>query len=113
MKFPGLFSITLQLLAVTPTLGCLHTSGVIGVPGGLGYAFSNDNGETTCTNDWGVRIDQDGHYSLTCLPGYVYAFSQDGSQAWYANPVQAFSWYQAPSAELNEISWDNWQFGCN
>ncbi len=110
MKLFGSLSIALQLLAVTPTLGCLHTSGLIGVPGGLAYAFSNDNGETTCTNDWGVRIDQDGHYSVTCRAGYVYAFSQDGSQAWYANPKQSFTWFQNPTTGGNEIEWDEWQF---
>ena len=113
MKSVGILSATLQLLAITPALACLHTSGEIDVPGGLSYAYSNDNGETTCTNDWGWRIDQDGHYSLTCLPGYVYAFSQDGYQAWYANPSESFSWIQDASGDLNIISWDNWMYGCN
>lgn len=90
MKLSNLLPTTLGLIA--PTLGCLHTEGyTLPGTGDLVYAFSNDNGKTTCTNDWGYRQGQDGHWSLTCLPGYVYAFDKDGHQHWYSNGVNSFT----------------------
>ncbi|KAK6070016.1 hypothetical protein SCUP515_08694 [Seiridium cupressi] len=96
-------------LPITTVLGCLHTESFTeSGTGNLVYAFSNDNGATTCTNDWGYREDQDGHWSLTCLPGYVYAFTKDGSRHWYSNGIYSFSWTSAVSTAGHTIQWDNW-----
>jgi hypothetical protein len=113
MKFLTLVPVTLGLFSV-PSLGCLHTEGyTLPGDGALVYAFSNDNGRTTCTNDWGSREDQDGHWSLTCLPGYVYAFTKDGSQHWYSNGVNAYSWWTTVSTGGHAMQWDDWRFDCN
>ncbi|KAK9421648.1 hypothetical protein SUNI508_05578 [Seiridium unicorne] len=96
-------------LPITTVLGCLHTEGFTeSGTGNLVYAFSNDNGATTCTNDWGYREDQDGHWSPTCLPGYVYAFTKDASRHWYSNGIYSFSWTSAVSTVGHTIQWDNW-----
>jgi hypothetical protein len=112
MKLTTLLSTTLQLLTITPALAYLEVTGAISIYGNLDLALSIDNGLTTCSSRWGSRIDQDGHFSLTCLSGYVYAFTQDGTMAWYANPVEAFSFTQQVDGELAEWSWDQKQFGC-
>ena len=107
---------SLLALVATPVavLCCLHTEGeTTSGTGNLVYAFSNDNGQTTCTNDWGSRIDQDGHWSLTCLPGYVYAFTKDGSKHWYSNGINAYSWTVSATTGGHAISWVDWRFGCN
>ena len=122
----------LFLSALTSTLACLHTWGdthADALPGlsGIGSCGAIDNGLTVCHSDWGSRIDQDGHYSITCLPGYVYAFTKNGAKTWYANPINAFSWTNDPShntyccygtcddrkgAELSctDYDWDKWMY---
>ncbi|KAH8794983.1 hypothetical protein F5882DRAFT_397310 [Hyaloscypha sp. PMI_1271] len=87
------------LVFTLPTLACLRVHGGIThdpLPGlsGIYGVEAIDNGLVVCSVGMGSRIDQDGHYSLGCLPGYVYAFKKDGSFAWYANPVNAFSFTQ-------------------
>ncbi|KAF8859352.1 hypothetical protein BDZ45DRAFT_742389 [Acephala macrosclerotiorum] len=104
-----------------PHLACLQVVGVVtkGTSGGwfLQYAYTIDNWLTTCESAWGTRIDQDGHFSLTCLPGYVYAFAFDATFAWYANPVNAFPFSQTPVptpiSQLGEQwTWQENLFGC-
>jgi hypothetical protein len=41
-----------------------------------------------------LYIDQDDHFSINYIPGYIYAFTQDGTFAWYgysANGKHSFS----------------------
>ena len=76
-----------MLFLATPTLGCLHTWGYLNWFSNSGYTFVDvhvdDNGSRVCDSDWGWRIDNDGHPSLTCLDGYIYA--TNGETSWYAN----------------------------
>lgn len=112
MKLTTFLSVTLQAITITSTFACLETTGTIsntGVPGGI---ETIDNGLTTCSSDWGWRIDQDGHISLNCLSGYIYAVTLDASMAWYRNPVEAFSFTQAASTGGDIIWWDDFYFGC-
>jgi hypothetical protein len=44
MKLTAIFSTSLQLLAVTPIIGCLETFGVVIENTYLGAAFTIDNG---------------------------------------------------------------------
>ncbi|KAH8660842.1 hypothetical protein BGZ60DRAFT_517577 [Tricladium varicosporioides] len=77
------------LLAITPTLSCVHSSGSISedpLPRLSGIdAVLIDNGAKVC--DGPARIDQDGHFSLTCLPG-----NKDGG---------VFSWVQPTKSREN------------
>ncbi|KAK9776933.1 hypothetical protein SCAR479_06334 [Seiridium cardinale] len=109
MKLSAFLPTTLGLIPITTVLGCLHTEGYTEPgTGNLVYAFSNDNGATTCTDDWGYREDQDGHWSLTCLPGYACNFAKDGSRHWYSNGINSFSWTSTVSTGGHAIQWDNW-----
>ncbi|KAH7351333.1 hypothetical protein BKA65DRAFT_500203 [Rhexocercosporidium sp. MPI-PUGE-AT-0058] len=122
MNLKPLLSTAIFAVSVIPTLACLQTAGVVGQhrydgTWAMVYAYSIDNGLTTCNTQWGYRIDQDGHFSLSCLPGYVYAFTQNGAVAWYANPVNAFSFTQNPLVEWTsnyvvEWEWSDSHFGC-
>ncbi|KAH8806788.1 hypothetical protein DL96DRAFT_1562338 [Flagelloscypha sp. PMI_526] len=47
-----------------------------------------DQGTKVC--DDGSRIDQDGHLSLTCNPGYIYAVTKNGAHAWVRTPNVVF-----------------------
>ena len=74
------------LTFMTPALACLNAYGQIThnpLPGlsGLGEVNVIDNGLKVCSTDFGSFIDQDNHYGVGCLPGYIYTFKQDGSQA--------------------------------
>jgi len=101
MKF-SLPIIASTLAIATPALGCVHAWGdvYVGVFGAVTVdAQLVDNGQELCNSAWGWRWDQDGHISLTCIAGgYVYAFTQDGKNAWYGRPGGAFSWTQSVSA---------------
>jgi len=122
MNLKTLLSTATFAVSIVPTLACLQTAGVVGQYRSDGswhmdYAYTIDNGLTTCDTQWGYRIDQDGHFSLSCLPGYVYAFTLDGSFAWYANPVNAFSFTQTPYVDwttsvIVEWEWSDSYFGC-
>lgn len=54
-----------------------------------------DNGVVVCSARMGLRTDQDGHFSLGCLPGYVYAVTKDGKHAWFHNPQNRFEFDQS------------------
>ncbi|KAH8898310.1 hypothetical protein GQ53DRAFT_759562 [Thozetella sp. PMI_491] len=76
---------------------CVHTYGSItvdplGIQTGIGAEIW-DNGSVVCGGPW--RIDQDDHYSATCIPGYIFAVSRTGVLAWYrTSPTSAYSWTQ-------------------
>ena len=129
MKLTTLVSSLLTL--TTPTLACLHVYGnIVGDPftdDSAWGVFAVDNGRIVCSSDMGARFDQDNHFSMGCLPGYVYAFTRDGRNAWFANPSNAYSWVQSNHpVEGNcygacddkhgvcicgkDYSWDQWQF---
>ena len=82
----------LLMLAASPALACLQLKGYIVNDPILGgpttdSSIAIDNGQVVCDINWdGFRTDQDGHWSLGCLPGYVYAYSKDGTKAWFKNP---------------------------
>jgi len=99
MKIISPFSIVLHSLIIAPALSCLFTYGVTddsNDPDGFVYALTVDNGAVTCSSEYGSRVDQDGHLSMGCLPGYVYAFSLDGLTAWYSNGINSWELAQQP-----------------
>ena len=111
---------SLSFFAVSPSLACLQTYG--SVPGSvfprveysLNWAGVTDNGKDVCDTAWGAaRLDHDGHFSVPCLAGYVYAFKTDASTAWYSNGVSSYSVAQSPQGVggLN-FEWHNTYFGC-
>lgn len=129
MKFIAILASVLSLTA--PTLACLHVYGNIAGDPILGPSvwsvFAVDNSQIVCSSDMGACFDQDDDFSMGCLPGYVYAFTKTGDTAWYANPVQAWSWTQANNPDrydcygacedkkgfcikCTDYSWDLWQF---
>jgi len=114
MKLVSLYPFALQLLAAVPTLACLTVKGTIDTDFDMiDYAQVYDNGLLVCNNAWGTWTDQDNHYALSCLPGYVYATTKDGGFAWYRNNAgNAYSFYQTHS--LGPATWyfDTKQFGC-
>jgi hypothetical protein len=73
------------LTVTTPTLACLHVYGNIihdpVVGDSVWSVFAVDSGAIVCSSDMGARFDQDNHFSMGCLPGYVYAFTRDGRTA--------------------------------
>jgi hypothetical protein len=123
MKLPTLFSVA---AIASPALACLEAVGLWEyyiVQGGamnwsqFKFAFTNDNGETTCDSAWGWRIDQDNHWSMNCLPGYVYAVKQDFSMGWYANPSNSFSFTISPyrygaTDDGIATAFNQYMFGC-
>jgi len=114
------------LSALPAALACLQVSGQIRTTAGPPSVDSSkvmDNGAEVCNAGGGVQIDQDGHFTLKCLPGYIYAFTTDGKQAWYRNPVNAFSFVQSVKPErwgcfpqtdepCAVVSWNQRMFGC-
>ncbi len=96
----------LPLLVAAPSLACLEAMGWVTSSGDLDFAQTIDNGQITCDSTRGSRIDQDGHISLTCNAGYVYAFTKDGKTAWYANPSQSFTLDLSPDTESAYVFWD-------
>jgi hypothetical protein len=99
-------------LAVSPALGCLETFGLITPADTFAFALSIDNDVVTCNSNWGWRIDQDGHFSLSCVDGYVYAFTLDGGLAWYSNGVESWQIQQPIQATGTGAWWAQKQFGC-
>ncbi|ORY19252.1 hypothetical protein BCR34DRAFT_595683 [Clohesyomyces aquaticus] len=113
-------------------LSCLHTWAYIFHDPFLGTNMDSgaavvDNGVTVCSNDWGLRTDQDGHFSFVCLPGYVYAVTKDGRQSWFQNNAgNAFSWINSNNKDTycchgacddkgahiacSDYHYDTWQF---
>ncbi|KAH8721498.1 hypothetical protein GQ44DRAFT_761877 [Phaeosphaeriaceae sp. PMI808] len=87
-----LATLATALAFTLPTLACLRIKGGIThdpLPGlsGIWNVEAIDNGVTVCGGKIpGSWIDQDGHYSMGCLPGYVYAFEKNGNKAWFKNP---------------------------
>ncbi|KAH7304374.1 hypothetical protein BKA65DRAFT_486305 [Rhexocercosporidium sp. MPI-PUGE-AT-0058] len=128
----------LFLLAVATgqTLACVRATGYI-VHDPLGSGGPNeavhgelwDNGGRKC---FGVSpshpLDQDGHYTTNCDPGYYYAFSKDGAHAWYGYGGNKFEWAQSISrssfdcdfcvgksghcAQCTSIDWSDSLYGC-
>lgn len=110
MKLTTILSTTLQLLAITPTLACLEARGQVSFLGDVLSINVIDNGALVCSDAWGWRIDQDDHISLSCLAGYIYAVTKDGSLAWYRNPVNAYSFTQTTSGDEFTFWWDQYEF---
>ena len=90
---------------LTPTaLACLRVHGYIVHDPIVGTSMDGDaeaidNGVVVCSARMGLRLDQDDHFSLGCLPGYVYAVTKDGKHAWYRNPQNAFDWDQTVNVD--------------
>lgn len=103
MKF-SLPLITSALVAFLPaiTLACVQASGYISIDaiGELSVTGELwDNGGHVCSStQYGWYVDQDNHYSIRCVPGYVYAFTKDAKTVWYGYPRHSFSWNQNPLA---------------
>jgi hypothetical protein len=99
MKLTSLSLPILTFLLATPTLACLEIYGVLDLTDAgseFAFALTVDNGSETCGERYGaVRIDQDGHWSLACAEGYVYAFTLDGTTAWYSNGINSWSFSQS------------------
>lgn len=94
MKLP---SLALALLTVVPSaLACVHSTRSIthdpfNIQSGIGAELW-DSGSVVCGGSVGTwRIDQDGHCSAGCRPGYVFAVSKNGAMAWYRNGDHAYS----------------------
>ncbi|OBT68030.1 hypothetical protein VE03_01453 [Pseudogymnoascus sp. 23342-1-I1] len=100
------------LIAAAPALACLETSGSIDLAGNVQRIIAVDNGVTVCDSDRGHRIDQDGHISVTCNPGFVYAVTKDGSMGWYRNPKNAFSFKQVVGGSHQTLYWSEKRYGC-
>jgi hypothetical protein len=122
--------VALTLMSLTPALACLHSTGsIVHDPLGINSGISatvTDNGGVVCT-DANSRIDQDGHYSLGCIPGYVYAVTKDARTAWYGYGSVSFQFLQDPSSDsydcygacddkkgaciqCDEYSWDVYEY---
>ena len=110
MKLTIFVYTALELLTIAPALACLEATGSVSTSGNVDFIRVTDNGAITCNSDWGWRIDQDNHISLSCLSGYIYAVTKDGSLAWYQNPVNAYSFTQSVSGDLDEFYWDQFEF---
>ncbi|KAH8892378.1 hypothetical protein GQ53DRAFT_746223 [Thozetella sp. PMI_491] len=100
----------LPLVVAIPALACLEYMGWVTANGDLNFAQTVDNGVITCDSTKGWYIDQDGHFSLTCISNYVYAFTRDGKTAWYANPSNSFQLDQAPTISSTYTFWDDFSF---
>lgn len=85
------FGSLLLATSMNPVMGCLLVAGEINDRSStLVWAFAIDNGDTVCNfgkSSYSYHIDQDGHYSLGCKPGYVYAVDRYGLQGWFQNPA--------------------------
>lgn len=110
MKLSAL--LTAALIAAAPALACLETTGAIDLAGNVQRITAIDNGVLVCDSDWGHRIDKDGHISLTCKAGYVYAVTKDGSMGWYKNPTNAFSFKQVVGGSHQTFYWSEKRYGC-
>ncbi|KFY39990.1 hypothetical protein V494_03721 [Pseudogymnoascus sp. VKM F-4513 (FW-928)] len=110
MKFTTL--IPAALIAAAPALACLETIGSIDLRGNVQSIVAIDNGVTVCDSARGHRIDQDGHISVTCNPGFVYAVTKDASMGWYKNPKNAFSFKQNVGGSHQTLYWNEKRYGC-
>lgn len=100
------------LLAAAPAFACLETVGSVSVTGVVERITAVDNGVTVCDSDWGHRIDQDNHISVTCKAGFVYAVTKDGSMGWYKNPKTAYSFRQVVGGGHQTLYWNEKRYGC-
>ncbi|PVH72771.1 hypothetical protein DL98DRAFT_595714 [Cadophora sp. DSE1049] len=80
--------ISLAFVLLGQSFACVRFEGQITNAGALSglngiSATVTDNGLRVC--DGGSRIDQDGHYSLSCLPGYMFAVTKNAATSWYNN----------------------------
>ncbi|KAF2488781.1 hypothetical protein BU16DRAFT_544941 [Lophium mytilinum] len=100
----------IKLIALAASVGkalaCVHAYGYIDdCPIDVGdcgrYATLTDNGGVVCQGDIGT-IDQDGHYTIHCNPGYVWAFTQNLAHSWYGYGSASFQWDQ----HVDTGSWD-------
>lgn len=95
MKISTILSASMSLIAISPSLGCLHTyvqisSDVLGRRFRVDWAGATDNGLDVCDTAWGnARVDQDNHWSIPCIGTRVFAFT-DGGKAWYNNGINAY-----------------------
>lgn len=87
------------LASAGQALACVHATGYIETdpngsigPNNGNFAQLWDNGDLKCQGT--PRIDQDNHYSLPCVAGYVYAYTQNLAHAWYGYGNNAFQWDQ-------------------
>src|SRR6187549_1960169 len=97
-----LTTLTLLLATIAPALGCLVIEGTIDMDADtVDYVRVIDNGALVCHAGLGVRTDQDNHYSVGCIPGYIYAVTKDGGFAWFRNHDRAYSFSQAHSQDLS------------
>jgi len=112
MKLKSLLPTAVLLSIASPALACLQVTGKI-VGNGIYSATVVDNGLTVCNAAWGWRVDQDDHFSLTCISPYIYAVTRNGGLAWYRNPATAFSFTQntSPAGRFTIDFWTS-QFGC-
>lgn len=100
------------LFAAAPALACLETSGSIDLSGQILGIKAIDNGVVVCDSDWGHRIDQDNHISVSCKPGFVYAMTKDATMAWFKNPHNAFSFKQQVGGAHQTFYWNEKRYGC-
>lgn len=100
------------VIAAAPALACLETIGSIDLAGNVQRITAVDNGVTVCDSDRGHRIDQDGHISVTCNAGFVYAVTKDGSMGWYKNPKSEFSFRQVVGGSHQTLYWNEKRYGC-
>ncbi|KFX96879.1 hypothetical protein O988_05131 [Pseudogymnoascus sp. VKM F-3808] len=111
MKISAILSAA--LIVAAPAFACLETVGSIDLAGHVQRITAVDNGVTVCDSDWGHRIDQDGHISMSCKPGFVYAVTKDGSMGWYKNPKNAYSFKQVVGGSHQTLYWNEKRYGCN
>ncbi|KAH7401713.1 hypothetical protein DE146DRAFT_779905 [Phaeosphaeria sp. MPI-PUGE-AT-0046c] len=134
MKLPT--RLILAISAIPYASGCLRVHGsiqkvpdIISGTGGIDAGCEAiDNGRVVCSAQWGSRIDQDNHYSISCLPGYVWAFTKNGAVSWYSNGVNSFQFDndvkseryccvgacddKGPKFSCTDYYWDKKLFGC-
>jgi hypothetical protein len=122
---------------------CVHAWGGVVGANALDYAFLEDNGTRFCDSQvhgYGIRdplisdpstlnhvfrwrkmlialyswyIDQDGHFSIRCTDDRIYAFTQDGTTAWYGYPGFSGSFQQNPwVVDHTTFDWNVKEWGC-
>jgi hypothetical protein len=112
MKLTTIFSIVLQLLAITPALGCLEVFGAIELGALFLFAITVDNGLVTCDTNWGQGNNPDGSLYVNCLSGYAYTVSSDGQTGWYNNPINGFQFSQNCYPGEAYVLFQDTYFGC-
>ncbi|PMD37805.1 hypothetical protein L207DRAFT_586135 [Hyaloscypha variabilis F] len=93
---------------------CVHAWGGVVGANALDYAFLEDNGTRFCDSQvHGWYIDQDGHFSIRCTDDRIYAFTQDGTTAWYGYPGFSGSFQQNPwVVDHTTFDWNVKEWGC-